>query len=389
LGLPRKSLLVTLPALIALAAFPSAAQSKGPVLPNSFGNFSGTVQPGLIRGDVHEGDDSVVREAGRQAAALKEYGLEAGEESGYTHGPDKLFVQLYRMKDPSGAYGEYTFLRKDDTHAEPVKIGDNAVISGDRALIQYGNFVFDVRGDAVKSAATDLSALVAAVAPRADHGPLPNLPQRLPEKGRVEHTDLYVLGPKVLGDSLPVLPFDWLGFSDDAEAVLARYRVRGDEFTFLLVDYPTPQVASRKLKELQEKYNANAASPKDGLPQIFAARQLTTLAIAVGARDKTEAGVLLNQIHADAEVTWNEPSFSVTEPSMVAMVVGAFIGTGIICVFAMISSLAFGGARLLIKRALPGKVFDRSSEVQILQLGLSSKPINAEDFYSLGGSSGK
>jgi len=328
-------------------------------------------------------------DAATRAAALKEYGLEATEEKHYARGEDNLGVTLYRMKDPSGAYGEYTFLLKSEVHAQPAKIGDNAVISDAHALIQYGNFVLDVSGDFVKSAELDLRALVTAIAPRADHGPLPTLPQRLPEKGRVEHTDLYVLGPKVLGDSLPVLPFDWLGFSDDAEAVLARYRVRGDEFTFLLVDYPTPQVASRKLKELQEKYNANTASPKDGLPQIFATRQLTTLAIAVGARDKTEAAVLLNQIHTDAEVTWNEPSFSVTEPSMVAMVVGAFIGTGIICVFAMISSLAFGGARLLIKRALPGKVFDRSSEVQILQLGLSSKPINAEDFYSLGGSSGK
>ena len=386
--LSRNSFVFTAPLFVALSALPAAAQSSGTILPNSFGVYSGAAKSGLTPVTIFNGDKATSVIDSQESAALKEYGLEAGEEGTYTHGGDKLAVTLYRMKDPSGAYGEFTFLSGEEAHAAPVKLGDNGAISGDRAVVQYGNFVFDVHGTDARRAEHDLSALIAAVARRADHGPLPNLRQRLPEKGEVEHTDRYILGPNVLGNYLPALPADWLGFSDDAEAELARYRVRGDEFTLLLVDYPTPQVASRKLKEFQENYNANAASPKDGLPRIFATRQMTTLAIAVGARDKAEADTLLNQIHTDEEVTWNEPSFSVTEPSMVAMLVGTFIGTGIICMFAMISSLAFGGARLLIKRALPGRVFDRSSEVQILQLGLSSKPINAEDFYSIGGSSG-
>jgi predicted small integral membrane protein len=66
------------------------------------------------------------------------------------------------------------------------------------------------------------------------------------------------------------------------------------------------------------------------------------------------------------------------------MIVGTIVGTGIICMFALISGLAFGGVRIVVKRMLPDKVFDRSDQMQILQLGLSSKPIKAEDFYSLG-----
>ncbi|HTZ98752.1 MAG TPA: hypothetical protein VMB02_00370, partial [Candidatus Aquilonibacter sp.] len=37
------------------------------------------------------------------------------------------------------------------------------------------------------------------------------------------------------------------------------------------------------------------------------------------------------------------------------------------------------------KRVLPGRVFDRPGYVQVLQLGLGSKPINAEDFYATTG----
>ena len=67
------------------------------------------------------------------------------------------------------------------------------------------------------------------------------------------------------------------------------------------------------------------------------------------------------------------------------MIVGSIVGTGIICGFTLVAGLAFGGFRLVVKRALPNRVFDRTSQIQVLQLGLSSKPINAEDFYQMDG----
>ena len=55
----------------------------------------------------------------------------------------------------------------------------------------------------------------------------------------------------------------------------------------------------------------------------------------------------------------------------------------LIGVFAVIAGVAFGGVRLLVKRLLPGKVFDRDSQLQVLQLGLGSKPIQVQDFYGI------
>lgn len=324
---------------------------------------------------------------GQDVDALHEYGLDSTAGSYYFYGDKPMKVVLFKMRDPSAAYGEFTFLRDEDMR--PVNLGENAYISKDRAIIQTGNFVLGIRGNDLPLYEQDLRALVAAVAPHAEHGPLPFLRQRLPEKDMVERSDRYILGPKVLGDYLPSFSGDWLGFSEDAEAEIAKYRIRGSEVTLLIADFPTPQMASRKLTELQSAFNVNAATPKDGYPPVFAKRSMTMLAFAIGARSKTEAGLLLDQVQSETQLTWNEPSFEVTGPSMVAILVGTFIGTGMICLFAMISSLAFGGARLLIKRVLPNKVFDRSSEMQILQLGLSSKPINAEDFYSIGSSTTK
>jgi hypothetical protein len=107
------------------------------------------------------------------------------------------------------------------------------------------------------------------------------------------------------------------------------------------------------------------------------------LAIVSGARTREEANKVLDQIQSGTEVTWNEPTFQFKEPAITTMIVGAIIGTGIICCFALVSGLAFGGFRLVIKRWLPDKVFDRSSQMQVLQLGLGSKPINSEDFYGI------
>jgi hypothetical protein len=71
------------------------------------------------------------------------------------------------------------------------------------------------------------------------------------------------------------------------------------------------------------------------------------------------------------------------------MIVGAIEGTAVICLFAVIAGIGFGGFRLVMKRFLPDRVFDRSSTMQVLQLGLGSKPINAEDFYGIEGKSSK
>ena len=109
------------------------------------------------------------------------------------------------------------------------------------------------------------------------------------------------------------------------------------------------------------------------------------LEIVMGAPSEASANLLLNQIESGTQVTWSEPTFQFKEPTIEVMIVGSIIGTGVICGFAVIAGLAFGGFRLVVKRALPNKVFDRSSQIQVLQLGLSSKPINAEDFYQLDG----
>jgi len=361
-----------------LGVLPASAQG---ILPNSFGRWSGSPKSGLAPLEFHNGDKTTQLIADQEAAARQEYGFVAGEYGDYSRGDQGLHVNLYKMKDPSGAYGLYSYLRTTDMPSSA--FSEHSSMSRERALVLVGNLVLEVQSKDVPALAADLKPLVATVSTRAETGLLPSIGQHIPTKGFIDRTDKYVLGPQTLNQVFPLSSADWLGFSQGAEVETAKYRVNGRELNLLLADFPTPQTAGRKLTELQKQFNVNGSNASAGSTSstpLFAKRAMTLVAIVSGATSQKEADVLLGQIESGSEITWNEPTFEFKEPGIGTMIVGAITGTGVICMFAIIAGLAFGGVRLVVKRAT-NRVFDRPDQVQVLQLGLSSKPINAEDFY--------
>jgi hypothetical protein len=134
-----------------------------------------------------------------------------------------------------------------------------------------------------------------------------------------------------------------------------------------------------QLSELQKNFNVNGENQTSATP-LYAQRSARLVAIVAGASSRAEANALLDKIQMDTERSWNEP-VPKHEPPIELMIEGSIVGSIIICVFALVAGLSFGGIRLIVKRVAPGKVFDRSADLQVLQLGLGSKPINSDDFY--------
>ncbi|MGC1786227.1 MAG: DUF6599 family protein [Terriglobales bacterium] len=359
-------------ATLVLATLPASAQG---ILPGSFAGWSGTVQPGIAQPTANNGDKIGSMPAERTQAAMKEYGFVSGENGAYSRGTETLQVNLYKMKDPSGAYGLYSFLRTTDMPR--AEFTEHSSTSREHALVLAGNLVLEMKGQDLQRNSSALKALVATVTPHAESGLLPTIGDHLPTKGFVDRTDKYVLGPETLNQFFPLADGDWLGFSQGAEAETAKYRVNGHELDLVIADFPTPQTAAKKLAELQKQYNING---HENSKPLYARRAMTLVAIVSGAATKKEADAILDQLESGTQITWNEPTFEFKEPGIGVMIVGAITGTGVICLFAIIAGLAFGGVRLVVKRAT-NRVFDRPDQVQVLQLGLSSKPINAEDFY--------
>ena len=362
--------------LLSFAAISTRAQG---LVPDSFAGWSCNGRSSFNPAQPSQIASQTASSAGNDV--LAEYGFVAGEQCEYTRSSEKLGVQVYRMKDPSGAYGLYSYmLTADLPHGA---LTEHSALGSSRALVLDGNLLLDIRGTDLPRREKDLKALVADVKHHAEEGPLPTLPDEMPAEGMIERSDHYLLGPAALYQFLPVASSDWLGFSQGAEAESARYRKEGRELTLLLVDFPTPQTAAKRLLDIQQNYHVNAATFDPASSPLFAKRSMTLLAIVSGARTKAEADALLRQVASSEEITWNEPTFQFKEPPISAMIVGTIVGAGVICMFAIISGIAFGGIRLVVKRYFPDKVFDRSSHLQVLQLGLGSKPINSEDFYGL------
>jgi len=367
-----RRLLLTCLVVLAGAASPAAAQD---LLPTTFSGWNAPAASTAAPAGALE------QWLGADAAIFQEYGALAAERRSYTRGAETLTVTLYRMRDPTGAYGAYTYAL--DEQMSTGDLSPYSSISRQRALVTVGNLLLDVAGNDLRPLAGDLKALAAQIASRADGSPYPTLAQHLPARGRVANSERYLLGPQALQRLLPLGNGDWLGFADGAEAELARYRHNGQEATLLLAAYPTPQVAARKFEELGRWFALNPEhdfSPDLPAP-LFARRKGSLLSLVAYTRSRKVANSLLQQVHYETQVTWNEPKYSLTDPNVPQILVGTIVGTGVIMLLALVAGIGFGGMRILVKYLFPGKVFDRASQMEILQLGLSSKPIEAKDFY--------
>jgi Family of unknown function (DUF6599) len=352
------------------AALPADA---APTLPVQFAGWAAV--PGSETSSA-----AIEQFAGDAAPILRSCGSDWAARVIYQQHGSKLTVTLYRLHDPTVAYSAYSFLRPQD--ATGLKPTQHSAVAQSRAMLLIGNFLVEVTGQDLPRVEPALEELAQEVAPQASQEVYPDLWQHLPLGDIVPGSDRYIVNPALLARVLPIGTGDWLGFGNGAEAELAQYRISGRDITFVVASYPTQQLAAKQADTFARDFNLNARNPApDARPVVFVRRVSSLVGLVYGTDSPAVADALLGRIAYRTEVTWNEPGFKLKDLTMPQYVVGIFIGTGIIMLFALVAGIAFGGFRLIMKRLLPGKVFDRRRSVEILQLGLTSKPIDARDFY--------
>jgi len=371
----RKTFLLVL-AMIFAGALSSRAQD---LLPDTFGDWKASAP------SQRYAPFQLAQLSPADAAILQEYGVQSAEQRTYAHGAQTATVTLYRHRDPSSAYGLYTFYRSDAL--TPVDAGSFACASRDRALVVVGNFLIDVASPAAHTAETDLQALAKVISPQADPTPFPTIGDYLPQEGLVHRSERYVAGPQALNRFVPLAQDDWVGFDFTEDVIVARYNLKNagasHDAVLVLASYPTQQIAAAKFDAMLRRFPID---PPDGTVPggqalLYGKRASSLVALVLGAPSRAAADALLDKISYQSQVTWNEPHQTYTEPSISKMVVGAILGTGTIMLLAIVAGIGFGGFRIVMKFLFPGKVFDREKQVEILQLGISSKPIRAKDFY--------
>jgi hypothetical protein len=235
--------------------------------------------------------------------------------------------------------------------------------------------------DTLPPAEQDL--LAKQIASKADKTPPPPIPNYLPDHDRVARTELYSLGPAAFRAALSNLGrpeyaviTDSAGFNSGAEAMFARYHNSRDEAVLLLIEYPTPQLAGLHWKHLEQALPASAKQHGASIE-----RKGSLLAIVLSPSSAAYASRVREAVNYETQVTWNEPSHTITDPPITSVLVKIIMATGAFMLVAIVFGVAFGGVRVLLKKLLPGKVFDRPEQMDVLQLGLSGKRINSRDFY--------
>ena len=303
------------------------------------------------------------------------------EAADYTSGPKTIHAVLEKYRDPSSAYSAYTELL--EVGMQPTDVRPYSAVNGDRMMLLIGNFLLHV--DRVRSvSAADLRALALEIEGHADTSPWPPIRNYLPEERLVQGTQRYALGPvgfeqalEALGQSKFAALAPEIGFPAGAEAMFAGYLIApGSQQNLLIIEYPTPQLAEQHLRHLQ---SALAANPE--LTNTTVERKASLLSLVLSPVNQRAASELRDEINYGTQVTWNEPSHTLTDPPWLLVLKNIFLGTLAFCGLAMALGLAFGGLRVATKRLLPGKVFDRPEDMEVLQLGLSGKRIDPRDFY--------
>lgn len=351
---------------LAVAPYCSAQTRSQGGFPDRFGSWVSIAPPLKVFGPEQE------------PSLLSEAGLEGGGTRRYSNGSQTLNVSLEQFHDPSGAYEAYTALL--DTDLEPSTAGQLTAIGHDRLIMLIGNFLVIVQPQLATTA--DLQELSGIIRKSADTTPLPPIRSFLPE-GFVDGTQRYALGPVAfkaaldkLGESEFALLTKEVGFDFDGEAMFADYQKANQSGVLLLINYPTPQLAEQHLRHLDA-----VLSPAEKQAGTTVERKGSLLSLVLRPPSAAFAEELRGGVRYQIEVTWNEPTHKLTDPPWVVILGKIFIFTLLFMGLAVALGIVYGIVRVLLKNFFPGKILDRPGQMDVLQLGLSSKRIDSRDFY--------
>ena len=356
------------------------------VLPSEFAGWQ-------VKGAVTRSDDPAAADAVK-APVLKEYGFQRLEKAAYIRDDGRnLVIKAAVFEDASGAYGAFTYYYSAEMGEET--IGGQAAFLNNRVLFYQGNVLVDAVFDRMSVMSASQLRQLAGLLPQAEgnNGNTPSLPTYLPksafQKNFEKNTTKYILGPVTLDRVGSPLPAAMVDFKSGAEVAMGKYAANAGDATLMLIEDPTPQIASERLRQI----DASHVDPSHPVPQqqpgvatildvgpFFDTRTGPIIVIAAGPLSKSEARSLMSSISYEADVTWNENTYVSKKDNLANFLFNAIVLCGIVVGLALVAGIAFGGLRVLVKRLFPDSVFDRREAMEIISLHLEddARPVARE-----------
>lgn len=363
-------LLVVSLAISVFAATPETKPPSPPILPKQFAGWQmeGTAQASK---NVDVADPT-------NAPLLKEFGFADLEAATYKSEDGRsLKIRAARFADASGAFGAYSFYLQPGMAREA--IGDQGASLNQRVLFYRGHILVE----AVFSQLSVMSAAglreLAGMLPRpgGNAGNLPPILAFMPKHGYQSNTEKYAEGPLALRAMQSPLPAELVDFSANPEAVLGQYSTGSGDATLLLIEYPTPAVAAEHLRRIDAAHHlGQSAEPDAGVSAIenvgpfFDKRTGPIVAIAAGPISESDAQTLLGAVNWSPSVTWNENTYFDKKNNVANLLVNIILLCIIVGAISLAAGVAFGGAKVLLRRYFPGNVFGHSDQEEFISLDL-------------------
>jgi hypothetical protein len=349
------------------AAGPGADSPALPILPKQFAGWQ-------IQGAAQASKDAAAADP-TNAALLKEYGFTDFEAAAYKSDDGRtLKIRAARFADASGAFGAYTFYLQPEMARE--EIGDQGASLNQRVLFYRGHIVVEALFSQLSvMSAAGLRELAGSLPhPGGNAGNLPPILASMPHHGYSRNTEKYAEGPLALEAIGSPLPADLVDFSASPEVVLGQYSTSGGGATLMLIEYPTPAVAAEHLRRIDAANHFPV--PQAGVDAIenvgpfFAKRTGPILAIAAGPISRSDAQDLLGAVNWAPSVTWNENTYFDKKDNIANLLVNIILLCIIVGAISLAAGVAFGGARILLRRFFPGPVFGRPDQTEFISLQL-------------------
>jgi hypothetical protein len=353
---------------VAFAASPNGSAQQPPILPKQFAGWQ-------IQGTPQASKDAAAADP-TNAPLLKEYGFTDVEAATYKSDDGRtLKIRAARFADASGAFGAYSFYLQPEMARE--EIGDQGASLNQRVLFYRGHILVD----AVFSQLSVMSAAglreLAGVLPRpsGNAGNLPPILAFMPHHGYAANTEKYAEGPLALGAIGSPLSADLVDFSANPEVVLGQYSTSSGAATLMLIEYPTPALAAEHLRRIDA--SQHAPQPQPGVAAVenagpfFDKRTGPIVAIAAGPLSQSDAQTLLGAVNYDVSVTWNENTYFDKKNNVANLLVNIILLCIMVGAISLAAGVAFGGARVLLRRYFPGPVFGRADQAEFISLDLA------------------
>jgi hypothetical protein len=306
------------------------------------------------------------------AALLKEYGFGDFESATYRSDDGRtLKIRAARFADASGAFGTYTFYLQPDMARE--EIGDQGASLNQRVLFYRGDIVIEAIFSqmSVMSAASLRELAGALPRPQGNAGNLPPILAFMPHHGYGTNTEKYAEGPLALEAINSPLSAGLVDFSSSPEIVLGQYSTPSGAATLMLIEYPTPALAAEHLRRIDAA--SHAAQPQPGVAAVenagpfFDKRTGPIVAIAAGPLSQSDAQTLLGAVNYEANVTWNENTYFDKKNNIANLLVNIILLCIIVGAISLAAGVAFGGARVLLRRYFSGN----TDQAEFISLDLS------------------